>query len=282
MPHTGAAERPPSPRPHRPRRRWRLDWDLLGCALGGHVLFDPDEQPLRRSLTTDGPDGPCWRCLRCATFVAGTAPRHGPAAQAPAVRRGPEMRDAVVLRLFAVERWLRAALFAVAAYVVARFADRQDAIRDAFQHAPPLAQGVFGAGGLDLQRSRTMHLLHEAVDASPTTVAWVIAALSLYALIEVVEGLGLWLLRRWGEYFAFIATGLFIPFEIYELTRGATPLKIAALLINTGLVVYLAVAKRLFGLRGGRRAYEAARRADSLLGAGDSAATVRSDRRTVR
>jgi uncharacterized membrane protein (DUF2068 family) len=245
--------------------RLRIDWSVLGCGLGGHVVYAPDEGSLRRRLVAESALGPSWRCLRCGDFVPGIEPPRGPADEAPVVRRGAEMRDAFVLRFFAIERWLRAIVLGVAAYVVARFAARQAELRQALDHAPPLTQGIFGPGGFDLQNSKTVHLLREAVNARPSTIRWVIAALSLYALIEVIEGVGLWLLHRWGEYFAFIATGVFVPLEVYELARSATPLKIVTLLLNVGLVVYLAVSKRLFGLHGGRAAYDAERRAESLL-----------------
>ena len=50
---------------------------------------------------------------------------------------------------------------------------------------------------------------------------------------------------------------VFVPYEIYELTKSISPLKIVALVINVAIVVYLLVAKRLFGLRGGGRAQRA-------------------------
>jgi hypothetical protein len=46
---------------------------------------------------------------------------------------------------------------------------------------------------------------------------------------------------------------LFIP-EIYELTKRLSPLKVLTIVVNVAIVVYLLVAKRLFGVRGGGRA----------------------------
>ena len=40
--------------------------------------------------------------------------------------------------------------------------------------------------------------------------------------IEFIEAIGLWLITRWGEYFAVIATGVFLPLEIYEITEKVT------------------------------------------------------------
>ena len=68
-----------------------------------------------------------------------------------------------------------------------------------------------------------------------------------------------------GEYFALVATSLGLPFEIYELSERFTWVRIAALAVNVASVVYLLVSKRLFGLRGGRAAYEAERHEMSLM-----------------
>ncbi|GAA1997362.1 DUF2127 domain-containing protein [Catenulispora subtropica] len=249
-------------------KRHRFDWSLLGCALSGHVLYAPDEAALRGRLTARTPGGTTWRCLRCADFVPvpdGTKPPSGPARDAPLVKRGAEMRDAVLLRFFAVERWVRGALLLAAAYVVHRFEGRQDELRQAFDQAAPVVKQVFGKAGFDLQHSKTLELLQKAVDAKPTTLTWIVTALIAYAAVEVVEGVGLWLLKRWGEYFAFVATGMFLPLEVYELAHRVSPLKLVTFALNLLLVVYLVWTKRLFGLRGGKRAYEAQRHAESLL-----------------
>jgi uncharacterized membrane protein (DUF2068 family) len=248
------------------KKRHRFDWSMLGCALSGHVLYAPDEPALRNRLTVVTPVGTTWRCLRCADFVPvpdGTAPPSGPAE--PLVKRGAQMRDAVLLRFFAVERWVRGLLLLAGAYVVHRFAGRQDELRQAFDQAAPVVKQVFGRAGFDLQHSKTLELLQKAVDAKPTTLTWVIVALIAYAAVEVVEGVGLWLLQRWGEYFAFVATGMFLPLEMYELVHKVSPLKLGTFVLNLLLVVYLVWTKRLFGVRGGKRAYEAERHAASLL-----------------
>ena len=59
-----------------------------------------------------------------------------------------------------------------------------------------------------------------------------------------------------------MATVVFVLYEIYELTKSVTALKILTLVINLAIVVYLLVSKRLFGLRGGGRAERAEYDAD--------------------
>ena len=48
-------------------------------------------------------------------------------------------------------------------------------------------------------------------------------------------------------------------------TKGLTFTRCAAFVINVAAVLYLLISKRLFGLRGGRKAYEDERRGEQLL-----------------
>ncbi len=67
-----------------------------------------------------------------------------------------------------------------------------------------------------------------------------------YALLEGTEGVGLAMRRRWAEYLTVIATGILIPYELYEVIHHVTLFKVGALLLNLAVVGYLAYRKRLF------------------------------------
>ena len=71
-------------------------------------------------------------------------------------------------------------------------------------------------------------------------------------MIELAESIGLWPGQRWGEYFAMVATSIFLPYEVYDLTVKITWLRVAAFVVNLLLVIYLVWTKRLFGVRGGK------------------------------
>jgi uncharacterized membrane protein (DUF2068 family) len=68
----------------------------------------------------------------------------------------------------------------------------------------------------------------------------------LYAALEGTEGIGLAMRRRWAEYLTVIATGILIPFELYEVVTHPTLFKVGALALNLAVVGYLAYRKRLF------------------------------------
>jgi hypothetical protein len=92
--------------------------------------------------------------------------------------------------------------------------------------------------------------------------------------VVALEAIALWGLKRWGEYFAMVATCAGIPYEIYELVAKVTALRMTAFLINVALVVYLVLSKRLFGARGGKKAYDARLRSESVMQAAVNAAAA--------
>jgi uncharacterized membrane protein (DUF2068 family) len=60
-----------------------------------------------------------------------------------------------------------------------------------------------------------------------------------YAAIFATEGIGLWLHKYWAEWFTVFATGSLIPLELYEAVHHFTWLKLAALIANVLIVIYL-------------------------------------------
>ena len=76
-----------------------------------------------------------------------------------------------------------------------------------------------------------------------TTLALVVIA---YAVIELTEGIGLAMRRRWAEYLIVFATGLLIPYEAWEVAHRVTLFRVGSLALNIAIVAYLAYRKRLF------------------------------------
>jgi uncharacterized membrane protein (DUF2068 family) len=60
-----------------------------------------------------------------------------------------------------------------------------------------------------------------------------------YAAVFAVEGVGLWMQRRWAEWLTTIITASLIPLEVWELFHSPTLGKASVLAINTAIVVYL-------------------------------------------
>jgi uncharacterized membrane protein (DUF2068 family) len=242
-----------------------VDWSLLDCGRTGHVTYAPAEADLRARLSVATAEGEAWRCLRCATFVPGPAAGSGPAARAPKVNRGKEVRSAIVLRIFSIERFLRALVFGVAAFAVWQFGQSRASLEAAFDRDYPAVRTLLDQLGFNVDHSKLVGFIQKALTLSPTAIRLIAAGVALYAILEVIEGVGLWLAKRWGEYFAMIVTSLGLPYEIYDMTSKITATRVIFFLINLALVVYLVVTRRLFGVRGGKKAYEAKLRSESLI-----------------
>lgn len=86
------------------------------------------------------------------------------------------------------------------------------------------------------------------------TRLWRLAILAAtYGLIRFVEAYGLWLGRRWAEWFAAVSGGIYIPFEIYELLQRVTWLAFGALVVNAlivGLMIHTLIRVQTAGRSG--------------------------------
>jgi uncharacterized membrane protein (DUF2068 family) len=152
-------------------------------------------------------------------------------------------RTRIVLRVIAVERFVRGLLLLVAGvyllfHLSTDFGQVAERIMRSIDIDP--RQHFFHGIVARLHRLRA-HQLRIAG----------IAALG-YGGLELVEGVGLWLDRLWAEYLTVIATSLLIPFELYELARNPTLWKAGGVLVNVAIVVYLGLALRR-RLAAGRR-----------------------------
>lgn len=242
-----------------------FDWSLRSCGWSGHITYRPDEEDLATRLRADTIAGVAWRCLRCGDWVAGEPHGSGPAADAPLVLRGRALKDVFVLRLLAVERFVRGLLLVALAYGVYKFNGSRDALQRVFNDYLPTLRPLADKLGVDLQSTGPVKLIEKALHAQHGTLTLVALGVLAYGALQLVEGTGLWLVRRWGEYVAVVGTSVFIPLEVYELVDKVTWVRIAAMAVNVFAIVYLLWTKRLFGLRGGHAAFEAERHGESLL-----------------
>jgi uncharacterized membrane protein (DUF2068 family) len=242
-----------------------MDWNLRTCARKGHVTYAVAEPRFRAKLHAETPLGDAWRCLRCGAYVLGPPHGSGPADDAPVLLRGRALRSAFILRALAIERWVRGLILLLLAVAVFRLKSTQVSVKALFDRDLSALRPFFRQIHFDVSDSATVNSIEKVLHARSSTLNLIAFGILLYGLLQVAEGIGLWSLKRWGEYVAVVGTTLFIPLEIYEVTDKVSWLKIAVLAINVAAVLYLLLSKRLFGLRGGHAAYEAALHEVSLL-----------------
>jgi uncharacterized membrane protein (DUF2068 family) len=65
------------------------------------------------------------------------------------------------------------------------------------------------------------------------------AAAFSYAALGLAEGIGLYLEKAWGEFLTLVITASFLPWEILEIFRRLTWIRISLLVINLLVFLYL-------------------------------------------
>ncbi len=244
-------------------------YELIACALEGHELVGTDVANIEveDALVVREHDGLRWhRCLRCDAWLPRQPPdqpsREGLPGHDEIVvpLRGGALRDRYVLRLIAVERSLHVLVLSALALAVFLFIGHRKTLRHDYV---AIINGLFGAsGGPDAKKGLLGDFRHLFV-ISPAHLYDIGFLLVAYATLEAVEMVGLWMAKRWAEYLTFVATLLFVPLEVYELVTAFGWLKLVTFFVNVAVVAYLALGKRLFGLRGGHAADVARREADA-------------------
>ncbi|HET8894673.1 MAG TPA: DUF2127 domain-containing protein [Gaiellaceae bacterium] len=244
----------------KPRRfRPRFHWELLACGVRGHALLGTDVKTLRQedAIVAREEHGIRWyRCVRCDSWLP-LPPPMLPVHQTMPTRdeielplRGRPLRDKVVLRIIAIDRAIHFVVLGVLSAAVFLFASHQLHLRDFVFRVVNAAEGTNTTPAHRAHSGFTGTIEHLFTLRSSTLYAVAVIA-AVYALVEGLEAVGLWYQKRWAEYLTFVATLGFIPYEIYELTRGPSPLKYIAFGVNVAIAVYLLYGKRLFGVRGG-------------------------------
>lgn len=254
-----------------------IDWSVVSCGIRGHITYRPDEGEYADRLRATTAAGEAWRCLRCGVYVAGIPAGSGPADLAPTPVRGRALRQLIILRLLAVLRGVEGTAWLVVGVTAWFVSNRVPEFLADLKQAVPALEPATRTMGWDIDRSWLARMLDRWSEVSPDTIVLLGTAIAALGAVKWAEAIGLWLGKRWGEYLAAVATSAFIPLEVYELIEHVSAFKVVLLLINVAAVVWLVVAKRLFGVRGGLAAEHAENEEVSLLTV-EQAAEVRPDR----
>src|SRR4051812_15889690 len=230
----------------------RFHWELLACGIAGHELIGIDARTVReqdRVVVREDDAGTRWyRCVRCDSWL----PLPAPAAptrdfvpgedEVDVPLRGRALRDRIVLRAIAIDRAFHFLVLAVLSVAVFLFINHRAELRDHVLRAVSDLQGTFG-GPVDSDHG-LVHDIRHLFSLNSGTLTKIGIALSVYAVIELIEAFGLWWGKRWAEYLTLIVTASLLPLEIYELSERFSVLKVITMIINIAVVVYLLYAKR--------------------------------------
>jgi len=114
--------------------------------------------------------------------------------------------------------------------------------KDLDQLSKQLAQDL----NLDVDKYYINLLLSKVGMVKTTLLVEVSIGVFLYGILSWVEAYGLHKRKRWAEYLTAVATGLFIPLEVYEVIFRLSLARVAVLILNVVVVYYLVKHKELF------------------------------------
>ena len=138
--------------------------------------------------------------------------------------------DNRLIRLIALFKLLKAALL---------IAVGMSALHLVHKDVASVAEHLVTMFGLDPGNHYVGKALQKVADLTPNKIKGLGVVSFIYAGLFLTEGIGLWLVKRWGEWFSVIITSSLIPVEIYEIYRHPSAIKGLVLIINIAVVGYL-------------------------------------------
>ncbi|SRR5258708_9504766 len=160
------------------------------------------------------------------------AARPGESAAPRAERRRPNIHGwfGAQLRLVALIEFAKGALVLLAGAGLLAYAHRdlQDVVEELLLH-------------LHLNpASRIPGIFIALAERAASFDMWMLATGAFaYAIVRIAEGYGLWTDRAWAEWLGTISGLVYVPFELYVLSKGITLLKLATLALNVLVVAVL-------------------------------------------
>ncbi len=249
----------------RPFANWHPETFI--CSLERHMTPAATVARLRpedAGLGVDLPDGRrLVRCMRCDVWLAvhppviPTAETLPPLEDLEVPKRGRPLRDSIILKLIAIDRGVHAVVFALFAALLIYIELHLGGLQQGANNLLDAVRRALSDTGQAASRDFITRALSSILRLNKNTIAILTGTAIVYAVVEGVEAVGLWLEKRWAEYLTAIATAGFLPFEIKALIDRVTVLRVVALILNLAILVWLLWRKRLFGLNGGFQPHDA-------------------------
>jgi uncharacterized membrane protein (DUF2068 family) len=188
-----------------------------------------------------------------------------PDGQAPAPRFG-------MLRTIALYKLLKVLLLLLAAYGELR-------LHDASLSAKLVTWAEARPSGLE--HEAVTRILEWFSGLSESKIHALRFVTFTYAAVFAVEGVGLWMQKRWAEWLTTIITASLIPLEIWEFFHRPNLGKAAVVIANTAIVAYLFWHVRARGQRKSVRCAPGERPPDGAPGDGVAGDRTPTDRRSL-
>jgi uncharacterized membrane protein (DUF2068 family) len=135
-----------------------------------------------------------------------------------------------VLRIIAVFKLAKSLLFLVGGIGILHFLNKDVAAK---------LQSLMNNLHVDPDNHVAKWCLTQAGLVTNTKIELLSAVAFFYAILFGIEGVGLYLRKRWAEWFVVIVTSSLLPLEIYEIIHKVTAAKIALTIGNLLILGYL-------------------------------------------
>ena len=145
--------------------------------------------------------------------------------------------DFWILRIIAVYHLFKSAFFFALGFALLHFLHHS--IED-FLNGDFVNDYVKAPLGFDADNPYLKWLLEKAADIKPHTLRFLGYLFFSYGLIFAVEGVGLYLRKRWAEYMVVIVVTSLVPFELYEIHHKFAWWKIGLMVGNLLVIAFLA------------------------------------------
>ncbi len=250
-------------------RRPLAEWhpETFVCSFERHMTPAASVARLRpedAGLGVDLPDGRrLVRCMRCDVWLAMHPPEQPASETLPPLedlevpKRGPALKDSIILKLIALDRGVHAVVFALFAALLIYIDRHLGGLQQGAHSLLGAVRRALSDTGQAASRDFISRELSHVLNLRSNTLVVLAGTAIAYTVVESIEAVGLWLEMRWAEYLTAIATAGFLPFEIRALIDRVTVIRVIALIVNLAILLWLLWRKRLFGLNGGFRPHDA-------------------------
>jgi len=110
-------------------------------------------------------------------------------------------------------------------------------------HVQDVAENLLYHLHIDFDR-RVGHMLLNAASTVNNARWWTIgAAIGTYTSVRFIEAWGLWNMRVWAEWFALLSGTMYLPWEILKLMERVDWDRVAVLLINLIIILYMLIIR---------------------------------------
>ncbi len=105
---------------------------------------------------------------------------------------------------------------------------------------------ISGGFNLDMDNRILGSVMRQIASLGNGAIVGITFIVLFLGVLNLTEACGLYLRRRWADWLTVIATGVFIPFELYKAAVRITFFKLVIFALNSTIVYYLARNRNLF------------------------------------